>query len=153
MTLSLLPTAYGKMRWYESETNNFSILEPMEWEALPEDSCPQAIACYTSDVASYTLMEVSTLELQRQDQTREGYVALLDSNLSSSPGSEKLSAETLTTVQGLVADRIDFTLGSGTNACCSVCIYRRTRKGWSSPLDRNPGESLLPSGTFDRTVD
>ena len=110
---ALLRTAYGKMRWYESEANNFAILEPMEWEALPEDSCPQAIACYTSDVASYTLMEVSTLELQRQDQTREGYVALLDSNLSSSPGSEKLSAETLTTVQGLVADRIDFTLGSG----------------------------------------
>ena len=118
----LLPTGYGKMGWYESEENGFSILEPIEWEPLGEDVCP-ATACYASSIASYTLLEIPTHDMQQQDRAREGYVPLLDEGMSNRPGVSKLSAETLTTVQGLTADRLDYITGAGGRSRLTVFVY------------------------------
>ncbi len=118
----LLPTVYGKMSWYESLDNGFSILEPVGWEPIGEELCP-ATACYLSSAASYTLLEIPIHEMPQQDRTREGYVSLLDEGMSNRPGTEKLSSGTFTTVQGLTADRLDFIRGMGGRTRVTVFVY------------------------------
>ena len=118
----LLPTVYGKMSWYESLDNGFSILEPIGWEPVGEELCP-ATACYLSSAASYTLLEIPIHEMPPEGRTREGYVSLLDEGMSNRPGTEKLSSGTFTTVQGLTADRLDFIRGMGGRTRVTVFVY------------------------------
>ena len=110
---SFLPTGYGKMGWYENEEYGFAILQPLEWESWSASDCAPAVACYGSDTLAYLIIEESLRELPRRDRTREGYISMLDTLLSLEPGTEKLSIETLTTVQGLVADRLEFSSQAG----------------------------------------
>lgn len=119
---SLLPTGYGKMSWYESPEHNFAILEPVDWGAASEEECP-ATACYASSSATYMLLDMPIRQLPRSDRTREGYIALLSEGLESRPGAKRLSAETVTTAQGLEADRLDFLVGAGGRTRTVVFAY------------------------------
>ena len=118
----LLATAYGKMAWYESDRFGFSILEPIEWEVVPAEQCEQFVACYVSASSIFLIMENALHELPRREQSREGFVESLDSSISSDPDAEKLSEETITTVQGLVADRLDYSLDGG-QALSTIFIH------------------------------
>ena len=109
----LISTSFGNMAWYESDRFDFAILEPVEWEAGSAEECDPAVSCYFTDRAAIYIMEDSLHEYPQRNRTRAGFVDLLREALLSDPGAEELSEETITTVQGLQADRVEFSTEGG----------------------------------------
>ena len=101
------------MTWYESDRYGFSILEPVEWDAMPAEECEPFVVCYFWEPYSYVLVEGSLNEFAPQEPTRADFVGSLDESMAHEPDTEKLSSETVTTLQGLVAHRIDYVIDGG----------------------------------------
>ncbi len=106
-------SSYGKMAWYESDRYGFSILEPVEWEAMTAEECEPFVVCYFWEPYSYVLVEGSLNEFAPQEPTRAEFVGSLDESMAHEPDTEKLSSETVTTLQGLEAHRIDYVIDGG----------------------------------------
>jgi len=110
----MLPTGFGPMGLYESDKNYFHILYPLGWQSMPNSQCgPGVELCLAGEAAAYLVVEEELTQLPRRDRNREGYMNILLDLLTSQPGVKLESQQPYTTLQGLPADMLVFSIQGG----------------------------------------
>ncbi len=111
----LISSEHGRLGRYESDTFDFEMLIPYDWEAVPGYSCGDGTTvCYFGDLFVLALTEENLRELPARDQSLEGYTALVESSISfSTQGFELIDNEEFETPQGLTARILEFTIQDG----------------------------------------
>ena len=109
-----LRTPHIRIVLYEGDSFGFPMVERREWVALPGEECGQFVLCYFWDSAARLVAEFAFHELPPQERSREGFIESVDLSILNGPGSQKISAEKITTeVGGLELDLLKYSLDDG----------------------------------------
>lgn len=121
---SYLSTDYGRMTWYESETNGYTILYPVDWQANVKGVCPTAgvTLCVVGPLGVYMILEEDISKLPKKDRNLDGYLGLLQDTFSSQPSVEIDKVEDFGTLQHLNAAMMSMNVNKG-RAVAQRLIY------------------------------
>ena len=107
-------TPHIKITLYGGDSFDFPMVEQRVWVALPGEDCGQFVLCNFWDSSALLVAEFAFHELPPQERSREGFIRSLDSSILHEPGSQKLSAEKITTrLGGLELDLLKYNLENG----------------------------------------
>lgn len=75
----VINTVFGEMAWFESETNDYAILRPEQWDEISPEQCssPGATVCYVGGPGGMIITEESLTQLPREVRNRDGYIDFL----------------------------------------------------------------------------
>ena len=111
----LVPSPFGEMIVYQSESGVFSVQVPADWPDFypEEDDYGTSLWIMSRDLGQVLIVEEDTVTLGLGEMTLEEYADAVEWAIAIEAGGEVVSRENVLTAQGLSAIRLGVSVGNG----------------------------------------